>query len=136
MSALVFWTFLIALKMFAGRVLAVMNGQVSRKYFQAYIAGQPPDHLVITQRHFANLFEVPVLFYAACLAAMWMPGSVTGLLICAWIFVASRIAHSFFHLGRNRLYPRMSSFFVGVFAVMTMWGILTFNAFMLTTGNL
>lgn len=136
MSALVFWTFLIALRMFVGRVKAVQTGKLSKKYFTAYVDGQPPTDVIVTQRHFANLFEVPVLFYAGCLASMWMPGSVTGLLMCAWVFVLSRIAHSFFHLGPNRLYPRMASFFIGFFAVVTMWGLLAFNATVLMSGRL
>jgi hypothetical protein len=121
MFAMVLLTLFVMIITIRVRVAAVRTGQVKLKYFETYSEGTPTPELVKTQRHFANLFEVPVLFYAGCLTAMVL--NLTGFMIqfWAWLFVASRVCHTIIHLGSNRVMPRMWTFFVCVFAVMALW---------------
>ena len=79
--------------------------------------GKLADH----RSGFGNLFEQPTLFYAACLAAMavsaggWVPVAL------AWIYVATRAAHSAVHLGGNRVRHRFRLYLASWLALLTLW---------------
>ncbi len=120
MFAMVVLTFAVGLLSLKNRIAAVKQGLPAR-YFKTFTDSVPPEAVVKTDRHFVNLFEVPVLFYAGCLVAMILP--LTGLLVqvWAWFFVVARIGHAFIHVGSNRLYPRMSAYLFGCAAVIALW---------------
>ena len=72
-------------------------------------------------RNYANQFEFPVFFHAACvmaLAAKIIDPTLVGL---AWAFVASRVVHAAIHLGANKVSMRGAAFLVGVVIVLAMW---------------
>ena len=51
--------------------------------------------------NFANLFEVPVLFYAAVLTAYVVQANGTLIIILLWVFVVLRYVHSYAQLTNN-----------------------------------
>jgi hypothetical protein len=60
-----------------------------------------------------NQFELPVLFYVLAVA-FWALDAVSVLvLVVAWLFVASRIAHAWVHLTSNDIPNRRRLFTVG-----------------------
>jgi hypothetical protein len=60
--------------------------------------------------NFTNLCEVPVIFYAVCVAAFSLQ-LVDGLLLnCAWAFVALRVVHSIVHCTYNRVMHRFMAY--------------------------
>jgi hypothetical protein len=66
-----------------------------------------------------NQFELPVLFYVLAVA-FWALDAVSVLvLVAAWLFVASRIAHAWVHLTSNYIPNRRRLFTVG-------WWVLAF----------
>lgn len=70
--------------------------------------------------NFSNQFETPVLFYVLVMAAIHVGATgpvMTGL---AWAYVASRIAHSFIHIGSNDLRLRAPIFTLGVLVLLLM----------------
>ncbi|MGL6289081.1 MAG: MAPEG family protein [Silanimonas sp.] len=74
--------------------------------------------------NFRNLFELPVLLFAACLAAL-----VTGVdsplaLGLAWGFVASRALHSIIHCTYNTVMHRFQAYAFGGFLLFGLWGVL------------
>lgn len=71
--------------------------------------------------NYANQFELPVLFYVACLFALVTRSVDIALMVLALVFVASRIAHTAIHIGANRVMPRFTAFLVGVGALMGIW---------------
>ena len=71
---------------------------------------------------FVNLFEVPTLFYAACLTAMVTHQSTLLIQVLAWLYVAARLVHAFIHLGSNKVQRRMTVYFTGWFILLVMWG--------------
>ena len=120
MFAMALVTVVVLMAMFSVRVSAVKNG-LPIKYFKTFESGAPSEAMIKTERHYANLFEAPVLFYVACLAAM-IVGAQGGLYVFfAWFFVAARIAHAVIHLGRNKVLYRMTAFFLGWFAILGLW---------------
>jgi hypothetical protein len=83
-----------------GRVAAVKAGEVKLKDI-AIDSSRWPERLRKLANNYQNQFELPVLFYG--LVALII---ATGLadwvfLVLAWAFVASRLVHSFIHLGSN-----------------------------------
>ena len=71
-----------------------------------------------------NLLELPVLFYAACLTMLATNRYDAAMLTLAWVFVASRIAHSLIHLLYNNVLHRLIAFGVGAITLVIMWTML------------
>ncbi|TBW39823.1 hypothetical protein EYW49_06075 [Siculibacillus lacustris] len=112
------WTILVGFWLGWTRHVAVRDRTITGDVMCADDGWPKPARLA--QRNFANQFEVPVLFYALSLLALFLHAAGLALAILAWIFVASRIAHSFAHCGPNDLRLRGPAFFVGVIVVMIM----------------
>jgi hypothetical protein len=71
--------------------------------------------------NYQNLFELPVVFYVLCLAAM-AAGHVPGWLpACAWVFVVLRLIHSAVQCTYNNVVHRLQVFLAGYFLVFAMW---------------
>ena len=104
------------------RIRAVRKGEMNRNYFKTFNEGNPSEAVIKTGRHFSNLFELPLLFYVGCITSMLLPQPITPL--WAWLFVASRIVHTYIHLGCNNIYPRMISYFLGWVCVLVMWSTI------------
>lgn len=69
----------------------------------------------------ANLFELPVLFYAL-VPLLLVTGSVDAFqVVLAWIFVAFRYVHSFIHITYNRVVHRFIAYVIGSLALWAMW---------------
>jgi hypothetical protein len=71
--------------------------------------------------NFADLLEMPVLFYVICLM-LFVTNRVTELfLYLAWIYVALRVLHSLIHLTYDNLRQRMALFALSNLVVIVMW---------------
>lgn len=128
MFALILLTTFVLIRTFRARVRAVRSGAVRMSYFRAYIgAVEMPDDAQRASRHFSNLFEVPVLFYAACLAAMILRFDSAIFLFLAWAYVVARIAHAFVHLGYNNVMHRIYVYFTSWVVLMAMWVMLVLH---------
>ncbi len=68
-----------------------------------------------------NLFELPVLFFAVCVALAMMDLVTPLQLALAWTFVALRAAHSLIQVTYNRVMHRFAVFLLGLFCLMAMW---------------
>lgn len=121
MAAMVGFTFLFLVFMAWTRIQEVRKGNVKATYFKTYDDGQPSRIVRQTERHFSNLFELPVIFYATCLTIMVMGLDSQMTVICAWLFVIARVIHAYIHVGANKIYPRMGIYFFSWLVVLTMW---------------
>src|SRR5215208_5037201 len=103
-----------------GRVLAVRKGEVRLSEI-ALDGSRWPDQLRKRANNYQNQFELPVLFYVliALLIATRLVDPVQ--IIFAWLFLLSRLAHSYIHTGKNILLDRFYAFLASVLTVMTMW---------------
>ncbi|WP_347259632.1 MAPEG family protein [Rudaea sp.] len=77
--------------------------------------------------NFRNLFEVPVLFYAAALVAFLTAQVNTLTLALAWAFVALRVVHSAIHCGYNKVMHRFYAYLASSFALWTLWLVLAWG---------
>lgn len=124
MAAMVLLTLFVLVKMFRARVGAVKAGQIDANYYRLFQGATEPAAAQKVSRNFSNLFEAPTLFHVVCLAAMVT--GITGLVmvVLAWVYVATRIAHTAIHLGPNKLRWRIRAYFLSWFTLAAMWATL------------
>jgi hypothetical protein len=128
MFAMVLLTFSTVARLFFARRKAVTEGAVSFTYFKVYQGNPEPEASAKLARHFSNLFEAPVLFYAACIAGMVLHMTGPLFLTLAWIYVAVRAVHTIIHTGANPIYPRLTVYFASWLVLLLMWGFLAMRA--------
>ncbi len=124
MFALVMLTFAVGIVAFTHRFRAIRQRKMSIKYFRTMSGEPPPEGVAKSTRHFDNMFEVPTLFYAACLAAMVLNKTGPAMQALAWAFVIARFAQAFIHLTYNNVLHRMVSFVVGMGLMIALWVML------------
>jgi hypothetical protein len=119
--ALVGLTALVWCLMVVWRNLAVIRGNVSARYFQAYTSDAPAEWVERPTRAYMNLLELPVLFYVAC-ALMLVTGKFDAIQVAlAWVFVLTRCVHAFIHIGFNYVPLRFAAFFAGSVTLAVLW---------------
>jgi hypothetical protein len=124
MAAMVLLTAVVLVKMYRARIAAVRSGQIEIEYFRLHLGAREPESSARFSRHFVNLFEVPTLFYVACVAAMAVQVATPAMIGLAWAYVLVRVAHAYIHLGSNRLRIRRNAFAIGWLVLLAMWGHL------------
>ena len=88
--------------------------------------GDIPDST--SNPNFADLLEMPVLFYIVCLMA-FVAARVTPLFLdLAWIYVVLRALHSAVHLTYDNPLHRTTLFALSNFVVLAMWALFFFAA--------
>lgn len=105
---------------------AVKAGMVNRQ--EAKLDNRVwPEDVVKVSNNIANQFEVPVLFYVLCLVAN--SANVAGIAVTAlaWVFVLSRYAHAYVHIGSNYVPFRMRLFLIGCFVLIAMLALIAWN---------
>ena len=73
---------------------------------------------VNSSANFQNLFELPVIFYACVLALVAVRAADTLVVVCAFGFLAFRVAHSVIHCTYNQV---MHRFTVYAIASLFLW---------------
>ena len=122
--AMIFWIFVVGVILALRRKTAFTSGAV-----------RPDDVSVSTERYplparlaaanFTTQFETPVVFFALVMVAMETGATGYAMALLAWLFVATRVVHTFIHIGSNRLPLRGAVYGIGVIALFFMWlGVL------------
>lgn len=110
---------------------AVKSGKVNRKQVALNNREWPEDVLKVSN-NIANQFELPVLFYVLCLVLYSLNAVAMFAIILAWLFVLSRFAHAYVHIGSNYVPMRLRLFLLGCLVVIAM---LILVAWVLITGS-
>ena len=100
------------------------------------LSGQRTERLQDSRAsdNYNNLFELPVLFYLLCAVAIGTVHVPAWLPALAWLFVLTRIAHSFIQCTYNKVMHRFAAFLGGVFLLMAMWAMYGVSFFALQAG--
>lgn len=77
--------------------------------------------------NYKNLSEMPVLFYALCLALYATQSVSQGFLWAAWVYVALRVIHSITHISYNNLMHRFSVFSASMAVLVGMWAVFVWQ---------
>jgi hypothetical protein len=121
--AMVALTAVVWVRMFAVRLGEIAEKKLEPQSIRNSVLGAGAFERVEASDNFKNLFEVPVLFYAACLAIA-VADAVTALqVVLAWLFVASRVAHTAIHLTYNQVMHRFYAYALGTVTVFAMWAL-------------
>ena len=130
MAFYVFYVFFLFTYIFKRRLKAVKTGELDYRYYKNYADKKSvPGHLMVLERHIDNQFQLPMIFLISCLAHLVF-GQISVLtLILAWLFVISRLLHSYIHLGKNNVYNRAKVFGFGALVVVLLWVELVYKTF-------
>lgn len=120
-AGMVFVTALVWIKLYADRI-----GEMRAKRIGAQDLATVRDAAARLQNtraaeNFRNLFEVPVLFYAFCIALAVTGGSTPGFLAAAWAYVGLRALHSLIHVTYNRVMHRFLIYVSSTVLLFGMW---------------
>ena len=134
-ARLIFWpavamvalTFVVQMRMYVTRI-----GEMKRERIHPQSianSAQAAARLTDTRAadNFRNLFEMPVLFYAALAVAVLSAQVNAVTLGLAWAFVALRVAHSAIQCGYNKVMHRFYAYVASSFALWILWGVLAWG---------
>jgi hypothetical protein len=109
------------IRLVTARVKTISGKHVPARFYVAFQGAVEPEATAVAVRHYANLFEAPVLFYAACLAAFALEATTDALYVTAWVYAGARTAQSVVHLTYNNVRHRALAFVIGWVAIAAMW---------------
>ena len=121
MFALILQTAIVGVLTLGARIGSVRSGAVSPRYFRLMQGDEPTGFVAQASRNYNNLFETPTLFYAAGVLHIVMNVDNQIGLICAWVYVGSRIAHTVIHLTYNHVLHRLGAYLTGNLMIMALW---------------
>ncbi len=128
--ALTLLAFLLWMRLGVVRIGGSRRGAISPEYLRLGSGPEPSADIVAVHRHFSNFFEVPVLFYAVCIA-LFVTRTVDGLaLSLAWFFVLARFIQAALVLTTNRPKQRVFPYVLGSLAVFGLWFLLGIRVFL------
>ena len=120
--AQVFLTLMMFIVLGARKARAVKAGNVNRQ--QAALDNRVwPEDVVKVSNNIANQFEVPILFYILCVVLYSINAAGIVAVVLAWLFVVSRYAHAWVHVGSNYVPVRMRLFMVGCSVLLAMLAV-------------
>lgn len=117
-------TFSVMIRMLTSRIAEMKANKIHPQAIttSATLAAKMPDSRAAD--NFRNLFETPVLFYAALFFAQSTQSNDQIVLALAWLYVALRVVHSFIQCSYNKVMHRFYVFFTSVGVLMAIWIVL------------
>jgi hypothetical protein len=119
MLLIVALTFAAFLRMAAAR--GAIAKTMDMNFYRAHQGGAEPEAAVVAVRHYGNLFELPVLVYAASLTAFALGAVGTWTLVFAWGYALARLLQSAVHLSYNNPAHRGGAFVLGMVFTIALW---------------
>jgi hypothetical protein len=125
--ALVVLTFAVWLRMYFSRIGEMRRERIHPQSIAT--SAQAAQRLADTRAadNFRNLFELPVLFYAALGAACAFGVTDRVVVALAWLFVALRVAHSAIQCSYNRVMHRFTVYLASGIALWSLWAWLAWR---------
>lgn len=107
------------------RIAAIKAGDASVSQFREN-QNEPPQSRFV-RNNLENQFELPMLFFAACIIAFVIGSAGLAMIALAWVFVLSRIGHAYVHVTTNRIRHRRPLFITGFLALAAMWALIAWR---------
>lgn len=99
------------------------NTKVNPRYWKTYDPkyASESNFLIQVSHNVENHFETPPMFHLACLV-LFLTGNVTSSEITiAWVYLASRVAHTLVHVTSNKILVRFATYLVGIVCSIMLW---------------
>ncbi|WP_462168291.1 MAPEG family protein [Pseudoalteromonas lipolytica] len=122
-------TFIIMFIMGKRRFRAAKQKTIEMKDFLTMELEKAGSDVRVADRNFINQFEMPVLFFIACLTALQLNAVGYMFLALAWVYVLLRVVHSYIHLTSNTLKVRYYSFVISSLVMLSMWVVILTRVF-------
>ncbi|MEZ7276080.1 hypothetical protein EXT42_18175 [Pseudoalteromonas sp. CO302Y] len=122
-------TFSIMVIMGRRRFTAARNKVIKMQDFLTMELDKAGSEVRVADRNFINQFEMPILFFIACLTALQVNAAGFVFVILAWVYVGLRLLHSVIHLTTNTLKLRYYSFVISSFIMLIMWLMILIRIF-------
>jgi hypothetical protein len=126
-SALAIWTGGVLLINGYRRIRAVLSGLLRASAFKVGESADVPTDLVVVNRHFMNLLEMPVLFYVVCISLFVTHQVDDATIWLSWLYVGLRLIHSLIHLTSNRVSQRLIPFALSNFVLLALWLVFIYR---------
>lgn len=117
-------TFIVSFSVGISRLIAIRKRMVNPKYYRVMTGYDEPAWLTQINRNYANLLELPILFYVLVLTALALDIQNSLISILAWLFVVLRVVHTFIHVTYNNTLHRMLVFAVSAIVLLVCWIVL------------
>ncbi len=132
--AMVLLTSIVGVVMFAQRVAEMRERRIHPQAVAS--ASQMMSRLTRTGAadNFRNLFETPVLFYAAALTVYAAHLSSPLYVALAWAYVALRLVHSVIHCTYNKVMHRLQAFIASFVVLWVIWGLIAWHVVIANRG--
>lgn len=124
MAAMAFLTLLVVMVM-AGKRLPHLARSKTPPQAMAVRDARPaiPASVAAANDNLMNLFELPVLFYALCLAFAVTGLATDAIVAAAWVFVGLRAIHSIIHVTSNVVAQRFAAYLLSTLVLTGLWVI-------------
>ncbi|WP_421420585.1 MAPEG family protein (plasmid) [Pseudoalteromonas lipolytica] len=122
-------TFIIMFIMGKRRFRAAKQKTIEMKDFLTMELEKAGSDVRVADRNFINQFEMPVLFFIACLTALQLNAVGYMFVALAWVYVLLRVVHSYIHLTSNTLKVRYYSFVISSLVMLSMWMVILTRVF-------
>lgn len=106
---------------FVCRMWAVKFGSVKLSHYEIFNVSSEPGYVTKTTNNLNNLFQLPLLFIAACVLAINLNYTSEMLVFNAWGFVVSRYVHTLVHITFNKVLIRSLAFGIGLYFLIVIW---------------
>jgi hypothetical protein len=115
-------TFIVMLRMYSARVAEFKAKRINPESVKTrHVFREKLTDSAHMADNFSNLFEMPVLFYAAVLLAIVMLVSDPLLATLCWLYVGLRVVHSFIHTTYNKVMHRFYAFAASALVLLGIW---------------
>lgn len=122
--ALVALTFFMILLVGYRRLKLGVKGEISPDDFAMGESERVPKYVLVVNRNYMNLLELPVLFYLASILLYTLNAVTVASLAIAWTYVGLRYLHSIVHITYNNVPHRLMLFGVSNIFLAIMWFLL------------
>lgn len=103
------------------RAAAVLGGGIPMRFFQTLRGEGESEAMIKASRHYVNLFESPLLFYAVVILIYVTERADVPFVTVAWIYAAARYAHAVVHMTVNAVLLRAAVFAVSYGCLAYLW---------------
>lgn len=123
---LVLLTFCVMFWMARARIGALKSGQVKMADVALGQSNWPPKAQQVSNNYHSQ-FQMPVLFYVLVAFALITRHADYLFVAMSWLFVLTRLVHTYIHTTSNYVRYRFNAFAVGVLILLIMWIIFAID---------
>lgn len=103
------------------RFAAAKNRELPFKAFKLMDLTGANEQVITASRNFDNQFQLPMLYLFAVVFALQFALADLTLVVLGGLFVLSRLAHAFIHVGANHVRLRFTVYVFGALMLLLFW---------------